>query len=312
MLAEQLHIARPGAHRRFGGQQRCAGHRARHDREQSAAVFVRIGRRHRQMRPRRETGRDRSEVEADRNQPPRAHRGHRGHQSMGLLPCPQRQRHIVLRQRAEHFAAIACHCARYIYCYSITVSCINLFKQSGKYAFDLPRQAVTEQAIDHDRMAHRRIGRNIPAKLRPRLARGIGGRLDRRNQLHRVPVSQEGFGDHIAITAIVARPAQHRHRSSRGDPHDPLRRALARALHQFPFAGPRSHRRAFGGAHLRDCEDRLIHRAVLPSDSGRRQWRGRSHRLPARSRRAALRRIRPAQPVYRRGRVCGSRHRDGA
>ena len=98
---------------------------------------------------------------------------------------------------------------------------------------------------------------HLAAKGRARLPRRIGPWVERRDHRDIEAALAQRLGDDIAIAAVVARPAQHRHWPPGGDAPDPFRRALPRGLHQAANGLAAIDQRLLGGLHLRDGEDLL-------------------------------------------------------
>ena len=250
MLAQQLYIPCPAAHRGFGGQQRCARHGARNHGQQAAAIFMRIGRWRTQLWGRGKLHASIRDIDANRNEATRAHRRHRGHQPMRQLPSAECERQVVMGQGPQYGSTVTFDGTGHIDSDFITVACGNILEQVGKLPLDGARQSVSEQAIDGDRVPVHGIARHIPGIMIARDLRGLGLRSERGDDFDTQPPAAERLRDDIPVTAIVSRAAQHAHRTTGRDARDPLCSAAPGPLHQFPAVGARSHGRLFGSTHL--------------------------------------------------------------
>ncbi len=122
------------------------------------------------------------------------------------------------------------------------------------------RQADAEQCVDQlGRRCGRHdiLNRSRPVGPRPNCALRFGFTESR--DAHRHAQFQQAARDHIAVAAIVARTTKDQRLALHARTPDNVRRALTGAPHQRIGIGARIEQRLFGGAHLRDREDRRAH-----------------------------------------------------
>ena len=123
--SEQLYIACASALRRFSRQQRRAGHLACDDREETPAVFVRVGRRRSKPRLAKKLWRARNRCHADIDQPQRTHQRCSRHGPVRRLPCTEGNCKVESRQAGvEASAAVRLYPARQI-CRDAQVMCLG-------------------------------------------------------------------------------------------------------------------------------------------------------------------------------------------
>ena len=245
-----------GSHRREPGR---TLHRASDDRDHAAGVFVRFGTGFRQdRRTRNDDPVGAGNVEVD--DPDRAAGRRGGMQNMGRLECTERQRQGDGRipRPIGGLGGVGMGAARQIDGDDDAGS----MRQAGEVCVELggqrPGEAGAEQAVDEDRRGRHLVKRHDvanPAAARAARRRGSGLATGRHSNAQTCRM-QGGCGN-IAVTTVIARPADDQNLGTGGKaahrPGDPL----PRPLHQpFDCRAP-GNSGVFGSAHRCRGEDRL-------------------------------------------------------
>ncbi len=195
---------------------------------------------------------------------------------MGEFPRAQAQGQIELRQPVvQQHAIVRLHAARHVDGDALAMTGGKPRKQIEVFAGQGPSKAAAEQAIDQD--IARRIGAGpqhvalvqrtgVPGRIGPGLACGDSG--------HFAAPLADRLGNDIAVAAVVARAAQHRHPPVRGHAPDIVRRPAPGHLHQRIDARSRRDQRRFRRLHLGDSEDLVMAGLIRIGEHGFQPGRG--------------------------------------
>jgi len=207
IVAGNLDIAGASALRCLGREKRRALHRTDNHHDLAARIFV-AGRVRRPQSGRRDPGERRSvrQGQIDRHDLQRSAQPRSGRQSVNRFESPQRD--------GERRCRLSAPCRT-----RIGIKAAGLVDRNhGRRRIQPCRQrgiqctaADAEQGVHHQRRGRRRHRLDRTRPPRPHRPRLIGGRIGKSSHPHRPAALGQMTSHHIAVTAIIARPAGDEH-----------------------------------------------------------------------------------------------------